>query len=1160
MRIFRYFTLLLLALLSLNVAAQGADSTKVKVTVVFEFGLEAGQEHYEIAKRKLKLYTFSPQQNGRDALKFLDEHGFSAKMRGGTFLEEIDLFDENRVSEVVESDYLQREKYAERNDTSSTVLGKKMEYTINVLSGASSFVVFCDYDALFGTEINENGQEEKVKKGGYFTSKTMRLHIWKNLIQTFEKQEQTDDLVIDDRPAEKPGVLIMNKNFVFPYKLRPNQRIVAQPVWYDRIDISDANSDTVFAYGKPVYLDCAEYALTQDRAMDYKMKNDKLYAYSDTAKYYKYAKLNVQRLDSLWVVVCDRLRNTSVVPNDNDDLLRVFPDDKNAFSRDAWVSLLDNKTSSDSLQSIYRTYLFSHEAPSSIALTKLLTDSIRTSIRISPTFDTIYVHAYEELRGHDPNTAHPYPQGLQLFVEDYNRVLQDFPEKDGGERKSPFKFLDFTFTEFLPDAEEFHLIMRSEEFGDSTEVRLQFEYNSPRLIPNDSLNEVEIVRLDTIFRAYRNDESRNLQTVSIVAYSSPEGNVEGNKDLARRRAETAKGLINTRARISVSSDVAPWDSVVSLLRRDGKYDVADYIQSVIDRYPGQLQKQSTEIQNRKDYYTTEFKDTYLAPLRTVKFRLEGTTIGQLPDHKIIEKYRDGLHGSFTRAEYWVLLNRLTNPMEHQQAAKLAYEKTRYPGKYKNHDGYWAYAAAHYAAGNIANGIYDHSILAPFLDMKNAIITVENDSSVPIPGRVDVVYYDVNKEDVAKVFVPNGENEYKAELEVYKSKTKEKHTIRISAADYKNMISLLNRNAVNGATYNLLGEEYPLFITDEGNNVITFQRNYKEPDKIKKYYKGQRIILSDKKSEKFNDKDNILYLNQIDMVANQLIMTLKTPESYWSQYLYELVEILKGQMVKYNDVITRRGEKLAYDRLLAVANCYIGNYAGSDPESVRLREIVASTSNKNRVIMNLAMDDPQVRGGKELDIAYSAARALPDTCPESNYLRAIINMRKYEADRERYPIDSAYNRLAKSFHGDLSMIYTASNDQDFLSRVAGVEMVDKALDRWEREKTVALDSVVSTLDDIAFRCYKEAIDETDTLKARLAMYKAFLLDDNYYNVAAVRMKGLQKKMLVKNDAENQLLFNKLKAIRRSYSEALEGKNDAIYIQALQEVKALRKNYK
>ena len=205
-------------------------------------------------------------------------------------------------------------------------------------------------------------------------------------------------------------------------------------------------------------------------------------------------------------------------------------------------------------------------------------------------------------------------------------------------------------------------------------------------------------------------------------------------------------------------------------------------------------------------------------------------------------------------------------------------------------------------------------------------------------------------------------------------------------------------------------------------------------------------------------------------------------------------------------------------------------------------------------------DPQEKGGKELDIAYSTAKALADTCAESNYLRAVIFMRKYEADRDKNPIDSAYNRLAKSFLSDISMIYKASNDQDFLSRVAGVEMVDKAMDRWEREKTVALDSVVSTLDDIAFRNYKDAIDETDTVKARLSMYKAFLLDNNYYNVVAVRMKGLQKKLIVKDDADNRLLFDKLKAIRRSYSEAVDGKSDAIYMQALQEVKTLRKMYK
>ena len=76
-----------------------------------------------------------------------------------------------------------------------------------------------------------------------------------------------------------------------------------------------------------------------------------------------------------------------------------------------------------------------------------------------------------------------------------------------------------------------------------------------------------------------------------------------------------------------------------------------------------------------------------------------------------------------------------------------------------------------------------------------------------------------------------------------------------------------------------------------------------------------------------------------------------------------------------------------------------------------------------------------------------------------------------------------------------------------------------------------------------------------------MYKAFLLNENYYNVVAVRMKGIQKKNLIKEDADNVLLFDKLKAIRRSYSEAAEGKgSDATYMQAQQEVKALRKNKK
>lgn len=1151
MRFLRYFTLLVLALLSLNIVAQENDSVKIKVTVIYDFGKDAVDSQYEEAMKKTRLYTFSPNHSAKDGLKFLQKNGIDTKMSGGTFLEEIDLSDARRVSDFTINDYLQREKYAEKNDTSSTVLGRRVDYTVSIIPGATSYVVYCDYDAVEDIDI----------RGNYFTSSAaIRLHIEVELLPDFIKEGESDDLVIDDKPAEKPGVLIMNKSFVFPYKVRTNQRIVAQPVWYDRVDISDANSDTVFAYGKAVYLDCAEYALTQNRAMDYKMTNDKLYSYTDTAKYYKYPKLNVARFDSLWSVVCNRLRNTSVVPNDNDDLLRVFPDDKRRFSRDAWVSLLDNKTSRDSLQAIYKVYLFSDDAPGSVALAGLLTDSIPTRITLSEGLDTIYVHAYEELRGHDPNTAHPYPQGLQLYVEDYNRVLVEFPEKDGGERKSPFKFLDFSFTEFLPDAEEFHMVMRSEAFEDSSEVRLRFEHNIPKLIPNDSLNEVEKVRLNALFDAYRNDESRNLQGVRIVAYSSPEGDVEDNKELARKRALTAKSIINTTAPVSVDSDVAPWDSVVSLLRRDNKTEMADFVQSAIDRHPGNMREQGSEI-IKSSYYKEKLLDDYLAALRTVKFRLKGTTIGQLPDNKIIEKYRDGLYNTFTRAEYWVLLNRLTDRDEHRHAAQLAYKNTCNPIRYTNHKGYWAYAAAHYAAGNIASGIYDLSVLSPFLDMENAMRTVEEDYNDTIVGTRQSSMYELKKPRFATTFVADGADAYKAVLEVFGSKNKDKDVLRISTNDYKNIVTLIDRNAVNGTTFNLLDGENETLDIEDKNDTLWLTRRYKEADKIKRYYKGQRILVSDKKTEKFDVKDNILYLNQIDMVANQLIMTLKNPESYWSQYLDDLVDILKKQMVKYNDEITRRGEKAEYERLLAVANCYIGDYAGSDPESVRLREIVAATSLKNKVIINIAMDDPQIRGGKELNVAYGAAELLPDTCVESNYLRAIILARKNYEDRVEFPIDSAYSRLAKSFHGDISKIYVASNDQDFLSRVAGVDVVNGALLTWEREKKQSVDSIALTTDDLAFLNYKTAIDEPDTEKARLSMYKAFLLDKEYYNVVAVRMKGLQKKLKIKANVQEQSLFDKLKAIRSSYDEAVNSKNaDAIYMQALNEVNALKKNNK
>lgn len=1156
MRLLRYFTLLLLVAFSFNTFAQDKpDGIKLNIKVIYEFGTDADDSNYKEAIRHTQLYTFGPSHNAKQELNFL-VNNYDVQLGNGKFIEHFDLIEYQQD----EKPYLRSDKYA-GIDTTSVVFGRVISYEVSLLPGTETVALYCPYDAL--KKIENKGEVFSLSAGRHIT-----FHMEEKVLPVVETSAFSEVLSFDEIPAEKPGVLIMNKTFSFPYRVRPNQRIIAQPVWYDRIDIADADADTVFAYGKAVYIDSNEFSLTQENHMDGDMLHDKLYHYVDTINYHKYPRLNTQRLDSLWTVVCAKLRTATIVPVANDPLLCVFPKDSKNFSLDTWKACLDNKEKSDSLRTVYHAFLANDATPSSQTIVAGLTDSIRSSIRISPNFDTIYVQAYEELRGHNPSTAHPYPKGVHLFIEDYNtKLTHQTDNRDGGERKSPYKFLDFTFNEFIPDAEEFHMIMKAEEFNDNKEVRLQFVKNSAAFVPNDSTNEVEMEKLKMFFEQYRNDENRNLQRVDVIAQSSPEGNEAGNRALAQKRGSAAWSLVSgmTRALPRITTDVAPWDSVASLVRKDGKTEIADFIDDVIARHPGNRASQGSAIVS-SSYYRNGELDAYLAALRRVNFVLHGTTIGQLPDNVIIERYKAGNYGSFGRPEFWVLLNSIKDPQEQYELAKIAYEKTRRPMKYTNHDGYWAFAAANLAATNINRGIYDLTVLAPFLDLENALTQVEEDYTDTIFGQKDNAMYILSKDEFLNSLRPTADGSYKASLKVYMSTRVD--TFLVSSSVYSEINTLLGKNAAD-KTFPLLSGENETLQVEVARNNCTLTRFYKEPDKYIHYTKGQYILNESKKFDRTIPKDNTEYLNQIDMVANQLIMTLKNSDSYWTQYLYQLTEIVKKQMQRNKGLLTKRGQYDAYERLVAVADCYNGKNLGNDPESVRQRDIVASTSIKNNVIVNVAMDDPQVPGGKELNIAYHAAKELPDTCAESNYLRAIIANRKYEENTKHYPIDDAYLYLSKAFMVNPAMISMASNDFDLLSRYANIDVVDGALSKWEAARLAAVDSVSKTLDDYAFLNYYDAVTIADdnAEAAKASIYKAIMLDTDYYDILCVKMKGLQKQTRIRaNDNSIKEKYNALKDVKRSYDEAvalhIAGKpvNNAIYEQALREVENLKRNFK
>ena len=78
---------------------------------------------------------------------------------------------------------------------------------------------------------------------------------------------------------EQNGIMVGSATFHVPYRLSSNMRVVVQPMWFDRIDIADEESDSVYSYGRALYEDKTEYRFTQRRRMAFNLNNDSLYRY-----------------------------------------------------------------------------------------------------------------------------------------------------------------------------------------------------------------------------------------------------------------------------------------------------------------------------------------------------------------------------------------------------------------------------------------------------------------------------------------------------------------------------------------------------------------------------------------------------------------------------------------------------------------------------------------------------------------------------------------------------------------------------------------------------------------------------------------------------------------------------------------------------------------
>lgn len=731
---------------------------------------------------------------------------------------------------------------------------------------------------------------------------------------------------------EEGGLMVSEATIRIPYKVKPNTRIVAQPVWYDRVDITDDASDTVFSYGKMVCYDRTEYGMTQSRLMDFNDMRDTLINYSQ------------QIGDSRYFVLQD--------------------------NEDGGV------------------------------------DTVKSQIYFSPDYDTIFVHLLDTLTGHDPNGAHPYPFGAMVAIGDYNRTLEVKTEKGGGERSDYMKFLDFKFKEFLPIASDFEEHMEDEKMEKAGELRLNFRVGKAEVEPGDTVNYKELQRLRNTFDEITNDPSglRGLVSVDVHGMASPEGDIDYNKDLARRRAQYAINEIRrftSRAVRMEEPEVAGWDKVADELRKDSLFDYAKEISDIVAANPT-MGAQSAKIETLP-YYESLIKDTYLPRLRTVRYKYIEKKFGQPEPEVVINRYKANKKAKLGRPEYWMLFNNITDKAELEEVAKYALEVTR-----NNYDadsiygkGYWPYAAVLLACCYIGRDTVDLELLTPFLNTE----------------------------------------------------------------------------------------------LDSANQVLKATRSYSTQ------VSGKRIAE---------------YINFPEVAANQLIMVLNRRNSPMYRHVPAYEAMMKGM-----------GEK--YDTLVSVSKCLRGGYkkgnvSKTEEEAARVRQVVASTSITNSVIVNLAM---AYSGGEKsksyLEHAKDEMSYLPDNA-KSDYLKSLI----YFKDGDRQKSEQC---LAYSFLKDLNMMTVANNDLDLVDTNTEYRVLPNAITIWKDTLSVLAEA---DGEKHPYTFYKKAIDElnkgdnADKEVAKNALYKCFDMDSRYRDVLNVSLK---KDRAISSKKE---LVEILKELRNAYN--------------------------
>lgn len=320
----------------------------------------------------------------------------------------------------------------------------------------------------------------------------------------------------------------------------------------------------------------------------------------------------------------------------------------------------------------------------------------------------------------------PKPPGMKdrSFRGPFTYVFEDFhhpyyrTDMDGScLKRRPFKMLDFTAA--LHDiqlTQEFYEQAESNFQKKNTKINLRFEVGTSKLI-EDSLNYVERSKFVREISSYGN----SLVELTIVGGASPDGNMKHNEELARQRANVARGMLG-RIPITprVTTQVYTWTDVANTLRELEKTLQAEKIEEIV-------QAGGDDMSQYQKIKQLNFYDFDIVPVlngqRAMLCKYMYQNNRPMEPEECVQAFRTFRKAywegdkHFSNGDFYNLYDLLEDSLEIDTLTTIAYREITNVPEYEKEVPISPYICNLKAIQQMKRGTPNPEILKPFIDFK-----------------------------------------------------------------------------------------------------------------------------------------------------------------------------------------------------------------------------------------------------------------------------------------------------------------------------------------------------------------------------------------------------------------------------------------------------------